>query len=129
MSTIYVEVGSGELLDKLTILEIKLAQIKDAGKLANIRYEFEILSKIRDQNLKNSNELKSLTAQLKAVNQELWAIEDDIRILEREKDFGDKFIALARAVYITNDKRALLKRDINALTNSSIIEEKSYAEF
>ncbi|PCJ69662.1 MAG: hypothetical protein COA62_09095 [Rhodobiaceae bacterium] len=126
---ILIEVGSGELIDKITILTIKSERMTDAGKLKNVRYELDVLSAGRDANLEDSGELQKLTVALKEVNEALWEIEDDIRQCERDKDFGEKFVALARAVYVTNDKRAALKKDINLLTGAQVIEEKSYTEF
>jgi len=126
---ILIEVGSGELIDKITILTIKSERMSDAGKLKNVRYELDILSAGRDANLEDSADLQKLTVALKEVNEALWEIEDDIRQCERDKDFGEKFVALARAVYVTNDKRAALKKDINLLTGAQVIEEKSYTEF
>lgn len=126
---IMIEVGAGELIDKITILTIKSERMSDEGKLKNVRHELEVLSAARDANLADSADLQRLTAALKEVNEALWEIEDDIRQCERDKDFGDKFIQLARSVYITNDKRAALKKDINVLTGAGIIEEKSYTEF
>lgn len=124
-----IEVGAGELIDKITILTIKSERMSDEAKLKNVRYELDVLSAARDANLKDTSELKKLTQALKEVNEALWDIEDDIRACEREKDFSDKFIQLARAVYITNDKRAAIKKDINLATGAQIIEEKSYTEF
>lgn len=126
---ILIEVGAGELIDKITILTIKSERMSDAQKLKNVRYELDVLSAGRDANLEDTAELKKLTIALKDVNEALWEIEDDIRQCEREKDFGEKFVALARAVYVTNDKRAALKKDINLLTGAQVIEEKSYTEF
>lgn len=126
---IMIEVGAGELIDKITILTIKSERMSDEAKLKNVRYELDVLSAARDANLKDTSELKKLTQALKEVNEALWDIEDDIRACEREKDFSDKFIQLARAVYITNDKRAAIKKDINLATGAQIIEEKSYTEF
>ncbi|MBE8220079.1 MAG: hypothetical protein HAW65_02060 [Alphaproteobacteria bacterium] len=125
----YIEVGSGELIDKITILEIKAARISDADKLVNVRHELAMLEGVRDKTLPPSNTLTQLAAALKSVNEELWQIEDDIRAREAAQDFGDTFIGLARAVYKTNDKRAALKKEINLLTGAAIIEEKSYTEF
>lgn len=124
-----VEVGPGELIDKITILQIKSERISDAAKLVNIRYELDVLSTARNENLENSDELQKLESDLKTVNESLWEIEDDIRQCEADKNFGYTFIKLARAVYITNDKRAALKKDINLLAGSAIVEEKSYTEF
>jgi|SRR5579862_4006567 hypothetical protein len=126
---IFVEIAAGELIDKITILEIKLDLIEDAAKRANIRREYEQLTAVSRENILPSDEVLRLTAALKAANQELWHIEDDIRERERAKDFGPEFVALARAVYQTNDRRAALKREINALLQSSIFEEKSYAAY
>ena len=126
---ILIEVGSGELIDKITILTIKSERMTDAGKLKNVRYELDVLSAGRDANLEDSADLQKLTVALKDVNEALWEIEDDIRQCERDKDFGEQFVALARAVYVTNDKRAALKKDINLLTGAQVIEEKSYTEF
>ena len=130
MSTaIMVEVGTGELIDKITILEIKSERIKEDDKLSNVRYELAVLGKTRDHEVPGSDELDRLAGELKAINESLWEIEDDIRACEAEKDFGSKFIELARAVYHTNDRRALMKKQINALTGSTVVEEKSYTEF
>ena len=123
------EIGSGELIDKITILEIKSERIADEGKLKNIRHELSVLSATRDAHLGDVDGLDKLAGQLKEINEALWVIEDDIRACEAEKDFGQKFIDLARAVYITNDKRAAVKKEINLLTGATIIEEKSYTEF
>lgn len=130
MSTaISVEVAPGELIDKITILEIKKERINDAAKLENVRIEWETLTAARDAHIPSSAEMDELTASLKAVNEALWEIEDDIRDCERSSDFSDTFVQLARAVYITNDKRAAFKRDINVFLGSRIVEEKSYAAY
>jgi len=126
---ILVEIAPGELLDKISILEIKAANIADASKRANVLLELEQLSRVRDEHLPASEALAGLYADLKAVNQALWVIEDDIRVEELNKRFGDRFIELARSVYRTNDRRAALKREINLLLSSAIIEEKSYSEY
>ncbi len=123
-----VEVSAGELLDKLTILRIKSQRIVDPEKLRNIRTEMEALTGVR-QGLAPSRELEELEEQLAAVNEQLWDIEDAIRACERGGDFGPRFIELARSVYRTNDRRAGLKRAINELLGSAIVEEKSYAEY
>ncbi|MCA9120933.1 MAG: glycosyltransferase family protein [Planctomycetaceae bacterium] len=128
-ATVNVEIAPGELIDKITILEIKLERITDTSKLANVRVELNTLESARDSTLIASSELDALTQQLKSVNEQLWDIEDSIRDCEREKDFGAKFIELARAVYKTNDKRAALKRDVNTLLGSHLVEEKSYSEY
>ena len=125
-----VEVSNGELLDKLSILELKLKNIKDDKKLINIKNEHGGLSPLCN-NLFNKygNELRSLYAKLSEINAELWKIEDDIRECERNKDFGDEFVRLARAVYFTNDKRSDVKKSINLLTESGFVEEKSYEDY
>lgn len=127
--TIMVEIAPGELIDKITILEIKLENIRDKDKLANVRREYEILTGVLQKEVVASAALSQLTAALKDVNAELWRIEDDIRAQERAKTFGADFVALARLVYRTNDRRAGLKREINDLLKSNIIEEKSYAAY
>ena len=128
-TSLSVEVAPGELIDKITILEIKLERIEDADKLANVKLEWETLIKARDGAIERTAELDRLSAELKAANEALWDIEDDIRDCERAKDFGDAFVELARCVYITNDRRAALKRQINELLGSSLVEEKSYAAY
>ena len=124
-----VDVGAGELIDKITILEIKSERINDAEKLVNIRHELEVLSKTREAQMRDSQELTQLATQLKQINEKIWEIEDDIRECESRKDFGQEFIELARGVYHTNDKRAAVKKQINLLTGSDIIEEKSYTDY
>ena len=129
MTSVTVEIAPGELIDKITILEIKIQRITDEAKLQNVRTEWTVLTKSRDANLPRSAELEALTTELKKVNEKLWMIEDDIRNYERQKDFNDEFIRLARAVYFNNDDRARLKRSINELLGSTLIEEKSYATY
>ena len=125
-----VEVSNGELLDKLSILELKLKNIKDNKKLINIKNEYGGLSPLCNNLFDNyGNELRSLYAKLSEINAELWKIEDDIRECERNKDFGDEFVQLARAVYFTNDKRSDVKKSINLLTESGFVEEKSYEDY
>ena len=125
-----VEVSNGELLDKLSILELKLKNIKDDKKLINIKNEHGGLSPLCNNLFNNyGNELRSLYAKLSEINAELWKIEDDIRECEKNKDFGDEFIRLARAVYFTNDKRSDVKKSINLLTESGFVEEKSYEDY
>lgn len=124
--SLFVEVGAGELLDKLSILEIKLTKISDAEKLANVQTEFETLDAIRRQQLPWSEPLRERYQQLKSVNAKLWQIEDEIRCCETAEDFGDRFVRLARSVYQENDRRAAIKREINQLIGSRIVEEKSY---
>jgi hypothetical protein len=126
---ILVLTAPGELVDKITILEIKTERIQDAGKLKNVRLELETLAAARDQSLAPSPELAALTAELKRMNAALWDIEDQIRDCERRQDFGPEFIRLARSVYHSNDRRAAVKREINELLGSALIEEKSYAAY
>ncbi len=127
--TVSVDVAPGELIDKITILEIKLERIADEAKLANVKIEHETLTSARDKSIPGSDELSKLSAELKGINEALWEVEDDIRDCERARDFGDTFIRLARAVYVTNDKRMEVKRAINELLGSRLIEEKSYAAY
>ncbi|MCW7546040.1 DUF6165 family protein [Aurantimonas litoralis] len=124
-----VEIAPGELVDKITILQIKLERITDPAKLANLRVEYDILTRKAETALQASPELSEMSDRLKEINGRLWEIEDEIRDLERAKSFGPEFIALARSVYRTNDERAAVKRRINELLNSAIIEEKSYASY
>jgi len=127
--SILIEVGAGELVDKITILKIKAERMSDAAKLANVKHELDVLSRACSEHLAPSAELTRLEDELRGVNERLWVIEDDIRACEARKDFGAEFIELARSVYIQNDLRARLKKEINALSGSSIVEEKSYTEF
>ncbi len=125
-----VEVSNGELLDKLTILELKLSNITDKQKLINVNKEHSELNPLALRLFEEyGNDLKRLYLELTAINTELWKIEDDIRDCERNKDFGDQFISLARSVYFTNDKRSDVKKAINLLTDSGFIEEKSYEDY
>ena len=128
METINVPISPGELLDKITILEIKSEHISDNIKLANVQTELKLLSDIWDKTSPNS-ELDSLKQELRENNQALWDIEDKIRIKEFNKEFDQVFIELARSVYIQNDKRAETKKKINLKLGSVIIEEKSYADY
>ena len=120
-----VEISNGELLDKFSILEIKMGNITDPSKLTNVENEYRELTSDCTDLLRNSA-ISSLYAELKSVNQRLWIIEDDIRECERRKDFGQEFISLAREVYFTNDDRARVKKEINLASGSSLVEEKSY---
>ncbi len=125
---IEVPVAWGELVDKITILEIKSERIDDAAKLANVRTELRLLGE-RLGTVGEDATVARLHADLKRVNEALWQIEDDIRDCERDGDFGPKFIELARAVYRTNDRRMELKREINLALGSMIVEEKSYKPY
>ncbi len=129
MSDILTPIAPGELLDKLTILQIKSENISDTAKLKNVLVEKTTLQAVADIHIPKTDELTSLAAALLTVNKELWNIEDDIRDCERISDFGDEFIRLARAVYVTNDKRADLKKQINLAMGSTLVEEKSYAAY
>jgi tetratricopeptide (TPR) repeat protein len=126
---VVVEIALGELLDKITILEIKRERIADATKLRHVEVELAALQAVRQDTLAASEPLAALTGELKAANELLWRVEDDIRDCERRKDFGPRFIELARSVYRHNDRRAALKRQINELLGSLLIEEKAYAPY
>lgn len=128
-ATILVPISPGELIDKITILEIKQAEISDSTRLANVGHELTLLSDVRSNGVPASQELDALSAELKSINESLWRIEDEIRDCEREKDFGSRFVELARSVYVTNDRRSQVKRSINELLGSKLIEEKSYADY
>lgn len=123
-----IEVSNGEIADKFSILLIKRSNIKDDTKLDNVEKEIDWIIPIFLKVVKKK-EVYDKYLDLAVVNKELWDIEDDIRECERQKDFGDKFIQLARSVYIKNDRRAEIKKEINLLTNSGIVEEKSYDSY
>jgi len=124
-----VPVSVGEVLDKITILQIKLAHISDAAKRVNIQNELDALLPLVAGDAFTTDQMQGLMAELKAVNEALWDIEDDIREKEAAKSFDAEFIRLARAVYVTNDKRAKIKKQINLATGSALIEEKSYESY
>ena len=126
---ITAEISPGELIDKITILEIKMDRITDDKKLKNIKTEWDALNQSRASKILISARLDELTAELKTINETLWVIEDDIRECEHRKEFGDAFITLARSVYLNNDHRARVKRKINELLGSRLIEEKSYSDY
>ncbi|MBW0175988.1 MAG: hypothetical protein KXJ45_03515 [Candidatus Fonsibacter sp.] len=126
---IYSELSAGELFDKVSILEIKKNKIKDKGKRNIVLKELSSLQETASENIKKSKSITKLYKKLKFVNLKLWKIEDDIRNCERKRNFGDKFIKLARAVYFTNDERSLVKNKINKLTKSNISEVKSYKKY
>lgn len=126
---IKIPVSVGELVDKITILEIKKKIIKDKKKLINIKNELEFLNDILKKKVKLDNLIKKEISSLKKINMKLWIIEDGKRNCEKNKNFGKKFLLLARNVYIYNDKRAKIKLNINMLTGSKIIEEKSYNKY
>jgi len=124
-----IEVSVGELIDKITILEIKAERIKDPAKLRNIHRELELLQRATADHVQSGDALNTLSRDLRNVNAQLWDIEDRIRERERDKNFDAQFIELARSVYRTNDLRAELKQRINALLGSTIVEEKSYQPY
>jgi hypothetical protein len=127
--SVLVPVSWGEVIDKITILEIKAERLTDTAKLANVTRELTELAAVREREFPGHAGLAALAAELKAINEKLWVIEDDIRDCERAKDFGARFVELARAVYVTNDERAMAKRRINDLLGSTLVEEKSYAPY
>lgn len=129
MSEISVPVSFGELLDKIAILEIKSERIADAAKLVNIRRELDALNRTWSAHPAAAVDITGLRAALKAVNERLWVIEDDIRLQEKAQNFGAEFIRLARSVYFENDERARIKRDINLELGSAYVEEKSYEDY
>ena len=126
---ILAPVSAGELIDKITILRVKATRIGDAAKEANVRAELALLEEIAARELSPSPELEDLTAQLTEINAALWDIEDGKRDCERRQDFGPQFVALARSVYVDNDRRAAVKHQINTLVGSEIVEEKSYKPY
>ena len=123
-----VEISNGELLDKFSILEIKMGNITDPSKLTNVENEYRELTSDCTDLLRNSS-ISTLYSELKSINQRLWTVEDDIREFERRKDFGQEFVSLAREVYFTNDERARVKKEINLASGSSLVEEKSYQAY
>jgi len=129
MNEILIPISPGELLDKITILQIKAERIADPTKVANVKTELEMLEKVWSEAVSDDDVIRALSAELKSVNEALWEIEDDIRDEERNKRFGERFIELARAVYVTNDERANAKKKVNLHLNSSIVEEKSYQDY
>ena len=129
MNKIIVEVSIGELLDKISILEIKQEKIKDSEKLKFISNEHSILKNQLKKNIKSDDKLNKLFKSLKKINAKLWVIEDDKRLCEKEKDFGEKFIKLSRDVHFLNDDRAKIKLEINNLTGSTIKEIKEYTSY
>lgn len=129
MSEILVPVSFGELLDKIAILQIKSERMTDKAKLANVRNELSALERTWMAHPAASNDIARLRAELKAVNERLWEIEDDVRLKEKAGDFDDEFIRLARSVYFQNDERARLKKEINLALGSAYVEEKSYQDY
>ena len=129
MDIIQVPVSPGEVLDKITILEIKSERISDPDKVANVRRELELLSGTWQQYVEQDATVNRIHAELKTINEALWEIEDDIRDKERAREFDQRFIDLARSVYVTNDQRANAKKELNLYLGSEIVEEKSYQDY
>ena len=129
MSKILTEISAGELLDKLSILEIKLNKIKNPALLQEIKKDYNIINEAKNKNINSSNEINVLYTDLKKINEQLWEIEDKIRLCEKNSDFKGKFIQLARDVYLTNDKRSKIKLEINKILGSNIQEGKQYTQY
>ena len=129
MRKILIEISAGELLDKLSILEIKLNKIKNPSLLQEIKKEYDTLNKTKNNNINSSNEIDILYKNLKEINEKLWKIENEKRLCEKNSDFNDKFIQLARDVYIANDKRSKIKLEINKILGSNIKEVKQYTQY
>ncbi len=127
MKEILVPTAPGELIDKITILQLKSENMTDPEKLAHVQREQAVLQRTADDALPRTEQLGRLWEELYQINKDLWVIEDDIRAFDARNDFGPGFIALARAVYVTNDRRAAVKKQINLLLGSDLVEEKSYA--
>ena len=123
------EISAGELLDKISILEIKIDKIKNKNNLLEVNKEYKSLKKTLDSNIEISDKIKQLSKEIKKVNIQLWNIEDKIRICEKNKDFGKTFVELARSVYSTNDKRSKIKSEINEIVGSNIREIKEYVDY
>ena len=129
MSEILVPVSFGELLDKIAILQIKSERMSDPGKLVNVRNELSALDTTWAAHPASQQDISALRAELKAVNERLWVIEDDIRLKEKAQAFDAEFVKLARSVYFENDVRARVKKDINLALGSAYVEEKSYQDY
>ena len=123
------EISAGELLDKISILEIKLEKIKDKNNLDEINKEYKILKNVQNSNIETNDRIKKLFKEIKEINTNLWDIEDKLRIYEKNKDFGKDFTELARSVYLNNDKRSKIKLEINKILDSNIREIKQYANY
>ena len=123
------EISAGELLDKISILEIKLKKIKNKANQEKINKEYKILKEVQNSSIEVTEKLKTLFKEIKEVNLNLWNIEDKLRICEKNKDFGQTFIELARGVYLNNDKRSKIKLEINNILDSNIREIKQYANY
>jgi len=129
MDIIQVPVSPGEVLDKITILEIKSERMDDPVKVANVRRELQLLLDTWRQSVEDDETIRRIHAELKSINESLWQIEDDIRDKELAREFDERFIELARSVYVTNDQRANAKKELNIYLGSEIIEEKSYKDY
>ncbi len=129
MQDILVPISPGELIDKLTILQIKSERMSDAAKVANVRIELQLLESTWREASHGKPDITAEWAALKKINEKLWVVEDDIRDKERAKEFDARFIELARAVYVINDERAAVKKQINTKLGSRIVEEKSYSAY
>ena len=129
MDNIHVPVSPGEVLDKITILEIKSERMNDPAKLDNVRRELALLRESWVRAVHEDDTVAALHRQLKEINEALWEIEDDIRDKEREREFDERFIELARSVYVTNDRRSKVKKELNSYLGSEIVEEKSYQDY
>jgi len=129
MDLIHIPMSPGELLDKITILEIKSERIDDPDKVANVRHELSLLNSTWREAVPADDTVQQLHGELRRINEALWEIEDDIRDKERAKEFDERFIELARAVYVTNDQRAAAKKALNLHLGSQIVEEKSYQDY
>ncbi|HUV22739.1 MAG TPA: DUF6165 family protein [Gammaproteobacteria bacterium] len=129
MNEILIPISPGELLDKITILQIKSERIADPAKVANVKTELGMLEQVWREAVNDDDQIRALKRELKSINEALWEIEDDIRDEERNRRFGERFIELARAVYVTNDERANAKKKVNLHLDSSIVEEKSYQDY
>ena len=129
MSKILTEISAGELMDKLSILEIKLNKIKNPALLQEIKKDYNIINEAKNKNINSSNEINVLYTDLKKINEQLWEIEDKIRLCEKNSDFKDKFIQLARDIYFKNDKRSKIKSEINKFSGSNIREVKQYTQY
>ena len=123
------EISAGELLDKISILEIKLEKIEDKNNLEEVKKEYKILQKIQNSSIKFDDKIKKLFDSIKKVNIKLWNVEDKLRVCEKNKDFGKNFIELAREVYFNNDKRSKIKSEINKILGSNIREVKQYVNY
>ena len=123
------EISAGELLDKISILEIKLEKIKDKNNREEIKKEYKILKEIQNSSIKFDDKIKELFNSIKVINIRLWNVEDELRVCEKNKDFGKNFINLAREVYFNNDKRSKIKSEINKILGSNISEVKQYVNY